>query len=82
VEQVPTLLVNDEKLKVLTNMAIAFNSFFITITEKFNIQHIEKGAAISILTNSLPGNFPSIKINPIIEAGIKTIIHPPPPKKK
>jgi len=73
--------VNDEKLKVLTNMAIAFNSFFITITEKFNIQHIEKGAAISILTNSLPGNFPSIKINPIIEAGIKTIIHSPPQKK-
>jgi hypothetical protein len=32
--------VSDEKLKV------AFNSFFITVTEKFNIQYIEKGAAI------------------------------------
>jgi len=38
-------------------MAIAFNSFFITVTEKFNIQYIEKGTAISILTNSLTGNF-------------------------
>jgi len=74
-EWVPTLLVNDEKLKVLTNMAIAFNSFFITVTEKFNIHYIEKGAIISLLIDSLPGNFPGIKINPITQAGIKSIIH-------
>jgi hypothetical protein len=37
VEHIPTLLVNDEKLKDPTNMAIAFNNFFITVTEKFNI---------------------------------------------
>jgi len=36
VEQVPTLLVNDEKLKDSTNMATAFNNFFIKITEKLS----------------------------------------------
>jgi len=41
VEQVPNLLVNDEKLKDPTNMANALNNFFITITEELNIQHRE-----------------------------------------
>jgi len=40
VEQVPTLLVNDEKLKDPTDVANAFNNFLITITEKLNIQQI------------------------------------------
>ena len=40
VEQVPTLLVNDDKLKDPTDVANAFNNFFITITEKLNIQQI------------------------------------------
>jgi hypothetical protein len=53
--------VNDEKLKVLTNRANAFNNLFVTVTEKFNIHSIEKGAALSILKDPLPGNFPSIK---------------------
>ena len=46
VEQVPSLLVNDEKLKDPTNVANAFNKFFITINEKLNIQQREKGDAI------------------------------------
>ena len=41
-ERVPTLLVDDEKLKELTNVAKAFNNFFITITEKLSIQQIGK----------------------------------------
>ena len=36
----PTILVNDEKLKDPINVANAFNSFFITITEHFNIQQM------------------------------------------
>jgi len=48
VEQVPTLLVNDEKLRDPTHMANAFNNFFIKITEKLHIQQIGKGDAISI----------------------------------
>jgi hypothetical protein len=48
-EQVPTLPVSDESLKDPRNMAKAFNNFFITITEKLNIQQIEEGDAVSIL---------------------------------
>jgi len=36
VEQVPNLLVTNEKLKYPTEVAKAFNNFFITITEKLN----------------------------------------------
>jgi hypothetical protein len=46
VEQVPMLLVDDEKLKDPINLANVFNNFFITITEKLNIQQIEKGDTI------------------------------------
>jgi hypothetical protein len=45
-------------------MANAFNNFFITITEKLSIQQIEKEDAVSILKDSFPSNFPSIKIIP------------------
>ena len=37
VEQLPTLLVNDEKLKDPSNDANAFNNFFITTAGKYNI---------------------------------------------
>jgi len=40
-EQFPTLLVNDEKLKDPTDVANAFHNLFITITEKLNNQQIE-----------------------------------------
>ena len=56
-------------------MANAFNNFFTTITEKLNIQQIQKGDAISILKDSFPGKFPSIKIIPITEAEIKGILY-------
>ena len=62
-EQVPTLLVNDEKLKDLTNAANTFNNFFTTIIEKLNKQ-IERGDDVSYLRDSFPGNFASIKNNP------------------
>ena len=64
-EQFLTLLENDEKLKDLTNVANAFNNFIITITEELNIQQIAKGDAMSILKDSFPGNFSSIKIIPV-----------------
>ena len=66
---------NDEKLKDPTDVASAFSNFCITITEKLNIQQLEKGDAISILKDSFPGNFLSIKITPITEGQIKSIIH-------
>jgi len=73
--------VNDEKLKNPTDMASAFNNFFITITEKLNIQQIQKRDAISILKDSFPGNFPSKKIIPITDAEMKSIIHSFKPKQ-
>ena len=51
VEQVPTLLVNDEKLRDPTDMAFAFNNFFIKITEKLRMQQAGKGDAFSILND-------------------------------
>jgi hypothetical protein len=49
---------------VTINMANAFSNFFITTTEELNIQQIEKGHTISVLKDSLPQNFHSIKYNP------------------
>jgi hypothetical protein len=49
VEQVLTLLVNDGNIQVQTNAAKSLYNFFITITEKLNIQHVEKGDVIHIL---------------------------------
>jgi len=48
---------------------------------------MRKRDAISILKDSIPGNYISIKISLITEAEIKSIIYslnppPPPPKKK
>jgi len=48
VEQVPTLFVNDEKLKDPTNVVSDFNNFFTTINSKLNIQQIQKGDPTSI----------------------------------
>jgi hypothetical protein len=52
-------------------VASAFNNFFITVALK--IKHSRD--AISILKDSFPGNFLSIKIIPVTEAEIKSIIH-------
>ena len=64
VEQFSILLVNDEKLKDPTYIANACINFFLTITEKCNIQRIHKKDAISILKDLFLGNTPKIKINP------------------
>jgi len=71
-----TVLVNDEKLRDQTNVANAFNKIFITFTEKLNIQHTEKGGAISFLKYSFPVIYPSIEIILIMEAEVKSIVHP------
>jgi hypothetical protein len=79
-EQVLSIVVSSEKLKDPKSMASAFNNFFLTVTEKLNIQKFEKGDIISFLKGALPGNFPSIRIIPITEAEIKSIIHSLKPK--
>jgi hypothetical protein len=40
-------------------VANAFNTFFIAITEKFMVQPIEKGDAITIIKDSLLETFPA-----------------------
>jgi hypothetical protein len=80
-ELVPSLLDNSKKLKDPKNVANAFNKFFLTNAEKLNMQQVEKSDAISFLKDAFPGNFPSIKIIPITEAEIKSIIHSLKPKK-
>jgi len=59
VDQVPTLLVNDEKLKDPTDMVFAFNNFFKTITEKLNVPQKQKRDAISILKTYFLETFPA-----------------------
>ena len=51
-------------------MGSACSNFFITITEKLNIQQIQGGDATSFQKHSFPGIFPSMKIIPITEAEI------------
>jgi hypothetical protein len=79
-EQIPSLVVGNEKLKEPKSMANAFNNYFLTVAEKLNVQKFEKGDAISLLKESFPGIFPSIKIIPITEAEIKSIIRSLKPK--
>ena len=50
---------------------IWYVNFFIKTAGKYNIYQVEKGDAISILKDSFPGKFPSIKITPITEGEIK-----------
>ena len=47
VEQVPTLLVNNEKLKDSTDVASVLNNFFNNYWR--NVQQIRRGAAMSTL---------------------------------
>jgi hypothetical protein len=69
------------KSKDSKNKPKAFNNFFITITEKLNIQKIDRTDATSIIEDSFPGILSNIKIIPITEAKIKGIIHSLKPKE-
>ena len=55
-------------------MADAFNDFFLTATEKLNIEKSNKGDAISFLKDSFPRNMPNMELIPITAAEIKSII--------
>jgi hypothetical protein len=48
-EKLPSLLMNNEELMSPKNVANAFKTFFLTITEKLNIQQVENGDAASFL---------------------------------
>lgn len=61
VEQLPTLFVNDGKLKDPTDVANVFKNLCIIITEKLNIQQIGKLDGVSVLEGSFPGKSPGWK---------------------
>jgi hypothetical protein len=65
-----------KNLRYQTNVANAFNNFFITITEKSNIQHTAKGDAISLPKDSFPVIFSSTEIITIMEAKLNCIVCP------
>jgi hypothetical protein len=66
-------LVSHEKLiQDPNNLANDLINFFITISEKLNIQQIEKRDVITILKDSFPRNFRRIKMVPITEAEINS----------
>lgn len=70
-EQIPSLLVNNEKLKDPKIVAIVFNKFLVTVNEQFNIKNLNKGDAISFLKDSFSVNFPNLKIILTTAAEIK-----------
>ena len=49
-------------------------TYFLTATEKLNIQKSNKGDDISFLKDSFPRNIPSIELIPVTAAEIKSII--------
>jgi hypothetical protein len=53
-EQVPSLLMNNEELTDPKKIANAFNTFFLKITEKLNLQQVEKGDTVSFLEDLFP----------------------------
>jgi hypothetical protein len=69
-KQVPSILTNYPK-----NVSSAFSNFLVIIIDKLNAHLIQKDDAISFLKYLVAGNFPEIKIIPIIEAETHVIIH-------
>jgi hypothetical protein len=74
-EQMPSHLINGEKVKDPGRVAYAVNNFFLTITENRNLHQAGKEGAISLLKNSLPNKILVIKLIPTTEAEMKSIIH-------
>jgi hypothetical protein len=76
------LMSHEKLIQDPNNLANDLINFSITITEKLNIQQIEKIDVITILIESFPGNFPRIKMDPITEAEMKSVIQCLKQKKK
>jgi hypothetical protein len=70
-EQIPSLLINNEKVKDPKDIVDAFNTFFLTITENLNFHQEIGDDAISFLREIFPG----IKTIPTTETEIKSKIH-------
>jgi hypothetical protein len=65
-EQVPSILKNDEELQDPKNMTNAFSNFFITFTENLNIHHVRKIQWYKIWT-SWEAGYLSAPASPLIK---------------
>ena len=74
-EGMPSIFINYEKLMYPKNIGSAFSNFIVVIIDKLNARQIRKDDAISLLKELGPGNFPKIKIIPILQAEKNVIIH-------
>jgi hypothetical protein len=74
-EQMPSLLINDEKIKDPEKVADVFNSFFLSIAENLNLDLVWKEDPIYFLKAAFPCEFHGIKIVPTSEAEIKSIMY-------
>jgi hypothetical protein len=59
-DQIPSLLINDEKLKDPEVIADAFSTFFMTVTENLNLHQEVRDDAISFLKEAVLRKFPGI----------------------
>jgi hypothetical protein len=73
-EQMPSLLINDEKIKDPEKVTDVFNSFFLSVAENLNLHQVGKEDPISFLKDAFPCKFCGIKIVSTPEAEIKSII--------
>jgi hypothetical protein len=71
-EQMPTLVINDEKIKDPEKVADVFNSFFLSIAENLNLHQVGKEDPISSLKDAFTYKFHDIKIVQTSEAEIKS----------
>jgi hypothetical protein len=73
-EQVPSLLINNEKVKDPEVVSSAFNDLFLTTADKSNL-HQGAGICTFIVKRCISKRFSGIKIIPNTEAGIKSIVN-------
>jgi hypothetical protein len=71
----PSLLINNEKVRDPGSVANAFNKFFLTITESLNLYQTGTQDAVSFLKAAFPITIPSINIIPITETEMKSVIN-------
>jgi hypothetical protein len=73
-EQMPSLLINDEKLKEPEKVADVFNGFFLSVAENLNLHQLGKEDPTSFLKYPFPCKFHGIKIVRTSEVEVKSII--------
>jgi hypothetical protein len=74
-EQIPPVLINNEKINDPQTNCRCLQYFFLKIADNLDLHRETRDDAISFLKNAFPKNFPDFKIIPTTETEIKSIIH-------